>query len=398
MIEKIDLFAGCGGLSLGFVEAGFRSSHFVEIDKWSCETLRRNFHNGVVLEEDVSAVDRAMLEQEAKVNSRHIIVGGPPCQGFSHSNVRNKDPKDPRNSLFKEYVRIVGETKPLACVIENVPGLLTTKTQCGVPVIDIITFELDQLGYRPDFAVLDAADFGVPQFRRRVFVVGIRKDQPGEYSWPISSRNRPITCWEAISDLPQVVSGASVPSDKYGCSPNNDYQKSLRTIEDAPITHHEPMRHTKRIVERFAAIGHGESEADVTGDLAPRSRGNAQAVSKKVYAQNSRRQHPNRPCNTVVASSHSNFIHPYLNRNFTVRELLRLQSFPDDFCLAGKRAVLSKKLSIRKGLVDDIYNDQRVQVGNAVPPKLAFAIASSLKDCLNVKQDMAERSSEHACT
>ena len=397
MIEKIDLFAGCGGLSLGFVEAGFRSSHFVEVDKWSCETLRRNFRRGVVLEEDVVAVDRARLEQEAKVNERHIVVGGPPCQGFSHSNVRNKDPKDPRNSLFKEYVRIVGETKPLACVIENVPGLLTSKTQCGAPVIDIITSELDQLGYRPDFAVLDAADFGVPQFRKRVFIVGIRKDQPGAYEWPIPSQSQPITCWEAISDLPQVVSGESVPTDKYAYSPKNDYQRLLRTIENPPITHHEPMRHTKRIVERFAEIRHGESEADVTGDHAPRSRGNAQAVSKKVYAQNSRRQHPNRPCNTVVSSSHSNFIHPYLNRNFTVRELLRLQSFPDDFCLGGKRAVLSKKLSIRKGLVDDIYNDQRVQVGNAVPPKLAFAIASSLKDCLNAKKQKLERGTEHAC-
>ncbi|MEP5758708.1 MAG: DNA cytosine methyltransferase [Litoreibacter sp.] len=398
MIEKIDLFAGCGGLSLGFVEAGFKSSHFVEIDKWSCETLRRNFRGGVVLEEDVAAVSRARLEQEAKVSDGHIIVGGPPCQGFSHSNVRNKDPKDPRNSLFKEYVRIVEETKPQACVIENVPGLLTTKTQSGAPVIDIITSELDQLGYRPDFAVLDAADFGVPQFRRRVFIVGIRKDQAGEFVWPTPSENRPITCWEAMSDLPQVISGASVPSDKYSSPPHNDYQKSLRTTENAPITHHEPMRHTKRIVERFAAIKHGESEADVTGDHAPRSRGNAQVVSKKVYAQNSRRQHSNRPCNTVVSSSHSNFIHPYLNRNFTVRELLRLQSFPDDFSLAGKRAVLSKKLSIRKGLIDDIYNDQRVQVGNAVPPKLAFAIASSLKDCLSMGQHKTERSAEHACT
>ncbi len=136
------------------------------------------------------------------------------------------------------------------------------------------------------------------------------------------------------------------------------------------------MRHTERIVKRFEQITYGQSEDNLPEEFSPMRRGDPSMRSGKRYSQNSRRQHPDVPCNTIVASSHTNFIHPFLHRNFTVREMMRIQSIPDAFELRGKRAVLSKKLSLKKGLSEDVYLDQRMQVGNAVPPLLARAFGA----------------------
>jgi len=379
LLSTIDLFAGCGGLSLGFEQAGIPTSHFVEIDKWSCGTLKKNFKQGEVFESDIREVDKSTLLSKFPINDEVLVIGGPPCQGFSHSNIRNKDLKDPRNSLFLEYLRLVDEIQPSACLIENVPGLLKTKTKTGKPVIDIIVSELNQIGYDAHHTILDAADYGVPQSRKRVFIVGLRKIENLSFSWPTPQNSEHISCWDAISDLPQIVHGDDISNMDVELKPRNAFQNLMKNTEHPFITHHEPMRHTQRIVDRFASIKHGESEANASVSHLPRVRGDTQKTSKRTYAQNSRRQHPDKPCNTIVSSSHSNFIHPYLNRNFTVRELMRLQSFPDNFQLCGKRAVLSRSLSIKKGLLDDLYNDQRVQVGNAVPPLLAKELALSLK-------------------
>jgi DNA (cytosine-5)-methyltransferase 1 len=156
----------------------------------------------------------------------------------------------------------------------------------------------------------------------------------------------------------------------------------MRLGAKTPITNHEPMKHTDRVVERFKQISYGQSEASVAEALRPRKRGAPTELSDSAYSQNSRRQHPERPCNTIVSSSHTNFIHPYLHRNFTVREIARIQSFPDRFQFLGKRAVLSKSLSIKKGYLDDIYLDQRMQIGNAVPPILAEHLAEAIMETL----------------
>jgi DNA (cytosine-5)-methyltransferase 1 len=397
----IDLFSGAGGLGLGFEMAGFEQILALEEDKWACETHRHNFPNVHVIESDIKAISKKSIRGLVK-KKVDVIIGGPPCQGFSHANIKNKDPKDPRNSLFLDFLNWVDALQPKMFLIENVPALLKTKTNNGLNVIDVILNEITNAGYTPSYQVLDAKNYGVPQSRPRLFIVGVKhsKEPSKKFIFPnpthgdittddlFSSNLDPIvTLWDALSDLPQETHEEFSPLSSYVCQPRNHFQKLMRSNANGKLTNAEPMRHTKRIIERFKSIGIGQSEQHVQIEHSPKKRGNPNSLSEKKYSQNGRRQDPNRACNAVVASSHSNFIHPYLHRNFTVRELLRIQSFPDNFELKGKRAVLSKKLSIKKGLLDEIFLDQRMQVGNAVPPLLAKAMAEEIKTTLTCGKD-----------
>ncbi len=394
-MKIVDLFAGAGGLSLGFEMAGFATGYALEQDKWAAETFAANMPDVRVDVCDIRNIrDSEICKRVGFVPT--VIVGGPPCQGFSHSNTTSRDPRDPRNTLFQDYIRFLGVLRPEACVIENVKGLCTATNESGQQVLSIILESLSAVGYEAQSFLLDAADYGVPQHRDRLFIVGLRHDIEKRDCLPARTHGKStsanlslferspvphVTLWQAISDLPQIVHDSVSSVLKYEDQPTNEYQALMRAGA-SEILNHEPMRHTARLVDRFARIKYGESEADVPDELSPRRRGDPEELSGKRYGQNSRRQHPDYPCNTIPASSHTNFIHPYLHRNFTVRELARIQSFPDRFVFRGKRAVLSRSLSLRKGLVDDAFLDQRAQVGNAVPPLLAKAIADVIAEAL----------------
>lgn len=407
MLRVVDLFAGAGGLSLGFEWAGMDVTLAIEMDAWATDTYAVNLPKATLLQRDITTISDTEISALAQ-GPIDIVIGGPPCQGFSHSNTTNKDPRDPRNSLFEEFIRFLKVLQPRACLIENVKGLLTSKTVSGKPVLDVIREELLAAGYVSDAKVLNAVDYGVPQQRERLFIVGWRGDELPGSPWPLPSHLRGltdtqgelfgsanprkvVTLWEAISDLPQVTWEDCGTNLMYRTPPANPYQQLMRQLAPSKLHNFEPMRHTRRIIERFATIGFGQSEATIAEHLRPRRRTRiSDEQSGGGYGQNSRRQRPDRPCNTVVASSHTNYIHPFLNRNFTVRELARVQSFPDWFEFRGKRAVLSKKLCERKGLLDDMHLDQMGQVGNAVPPLLAKALAESLTSLLRVKSSSRE--------
>lgn len=403
LYKVTDLFAGCGGMSLGFSMAKFDITSAVEIDKWAAETYAENFGSDHILTTDITKITNEELSQ-GKLGFPDIIVGGPPCQGFSVSNSLNKDINDPRNSLFRDFIRVAGVLRPKICVIENVKGLLSTKTTNDKRVIDIIVSEFKKIGFKTEYKLLNAANYGVPQIRERLFIVAVREDVQTAFSWPVETHsyskgkngnvqlsfqeNQYVSLWDSLSDLNDLSNpkNASLP---YQSEPKNDYQRYLRSKKVSFILNHEPMKHTTRIIERFKQIGFGESEASVAHELRPRRRGESTEISGNAFSQNSRRQLPDLPCNTVVSSSHTNFIHPFLHRNFTVRELARIQSFPDNFIFKGKRAVLSKSLSIKKGYVDDIYLDQRMQIGNAVPPLLAKAIALEIRKVLENEEKLS---------
>jgi DNA (cytosine-5)-methyltransferase 1 len=369
-LTSMDLFAGAGGLALGMELAGFQVDAAVELDRWAAETFQANFSKTKVIAGSVSDFIDAQISS-LSTQRPLVVVGGPPCQGYSHSNIVNRDPKDPRNSLFREFLRWVSCLKPAFFLIENVSGLLASKTGEGRPVIDVIQEAISEIGYCSSWKLLQASAFGVPQSRERLFIIGAASEQLlAQFRWPVPVFQAPISLWDAISDLPEHAG-------KYASPPRNAYQKLMRAgNRSTEPTYHEPMRHTARIIERFKAIGLGEGEASVGKELQPKGRNRTQGTA---YGQNSRRQRPDRPCSTIVASSHTNFIHPYFNRNFTVRELMRIQSFPDSFEMRGKRAVLSKSLCLKKGLHDDMFLDQRMQVGNAVPPLLAKAVAEQVR-------------------
>jgi len=393
MGRAVDLFAGAGGFGLGLSLAGWTVTGAVERDAWACETLQTNHPECEVVVGDITALtDRAL---GAIVERADLIVGGPPCQGFSVANNAAGDPTDPRNSLFREFVRAVSLARPGAFVMENVPGLLRRHTASGRPVIEIVRESFEALGYHTACAVLEGRDFGVPQLRPRLFVVGSRRPLRRPFPKPTHGEVRdadtialfrdPASSYghtwliDAIGDLPPAGEpGASgvVPHDREAQCP---LQALLRGGATG-VTNHHAMRHSKRLIARFASIGWGESGADAPSEHRARRRGDASALSGKDYDQNNRRLHPFRVSHTIPASFYANFVHPFADRNFTPREGARIQTFPDWYTFCGKPTVVSHKLLRREGRDAELHLCQYNQIGNAVPPMLSFVLGRHLRE------------------
>lgn len=363
MHKIIDLFAGCGGLSKGFEDAGFESVLAVEKDEWAADTYRFNHPNTMVLTGPVEEQDLTPIKEEQICG----VVGGPPCQGFSLSG--NRDPSDPRNSMFVHFAAAVNLLRPMFFLMENVPGILSAKNAEGEHVKDIIISTLSQAGYNVTAEILDASEHGVPQKRRRVFFIGTRNelniDPSRLYPEP---RSETISVLDAISDLPELDrKNRGEEVSKYTTEPATEYQKIMRRGSDE-LHNHVCMRHTERLIERFKNIKCGQSVADVMEEHSAVKRGNAKVKSGKTFSQNNFRVFGDQPCPTVPASFQSNFVHPTQHRNFTAREGARLQSFPDTYIFKGQRTLMSWEKRLSQ------YN----QIGNAVPPMLAKSIAETI--------------------
>lgn len=367
-VRIIDLFAGCGGLSTGFELSHFKVIFAIEKDLWASETYKFNHKNTKVLNKDIHEIKSPKEILSEPVDG---IIGGPPCQGFSLSGKR--DPKDPRNSLFMEFVRFVNCIKPKFFVMENVPGILSAKTESKEHVVEIILKEFKDAGYKTKYKILNAADFGVPQLRHRVIFIGIRNDINVKIDdlYPIPFQKNYITIREAILDLPLLESGQGKEFQKYDKEATTTFQRWAR-LNSEGVYNHVAMRHTNRLIERFKTIKQGQSLADVSEEHMQRKRGDAKVTSGKVYAQNNMRPFIDRASPTIAASFQSNFIHPLLNRNYTAREAARLQSFPDTYIFKGKRTTMSWEKNL----------SQYQQIGNAVPPLLAKAVADRIYEKL----------------
>ena len=368
-LTSIDLFSGCGGMTLGFSWAGFSSLLASDIDENCEKTFATNFPEVPFLCGDLSEFEKDDFDKLIKKQEVDVIIGGPPCQGFSLANKRrNKVSNDPRNRLFYEFVKTIYWYNPKAFVMENVKGLLSM--QSGKVMKQILKeFQAaGKFGYEVDYQVLKASDYGVPQSRERVIIIGVRKDLGVHPKFPEKTIKDEVTVDEAISDLPQINAGEGDEKMTYALKPQSDYQKFVRKNSSA-VFNHIAMKHTKRLIERFEAIKPGKNLLDVWETHGAVQRGNPAEKSKIKFSQNNLRLIGNKPAPTIAASFQSNFIHPTLHRNFTAREGARLQSFPDDFIFEGMRT----KMSWEKGL------SQYQQIGNAVPPLMAFEIANTLK-------------------
>lgn len=365
MYKIIDLFAGCGGLSKGFEDAGFKSILAVEKDEWAADTYRFNHPQTKVVATPVEEQDLGPLKEEQLFG----IVGGPPCQGFSLSG--NRDPADPRNSMFIHFASAVNLLRPKFFLMENVPGILSAKNADGEHVKDIIISTLAKTGYKVAAEILDASEHGVPQKRRRVFFIGTRSDLGIDPSKLYPEPSSGITSvLDAISDLPELDrKNRGEELSKYIAEPITEYQKIMREGSNE-LHNHVCMRHTERLVERFKNIKCGQSVADVIEEHSAVKRGNAKVKSGKTFSQNNFRVFGDQPCPTVPASFQSNFIHPIQHRNFTAREGARIQSFPDTYIFKGQRTLMSWEKRLSQ------YN----QIGNAVPPLLAKAIARKIME------------------
>lgn len=379
MFTVADVFAGAGGFSLGFSLAGFELVAAVEKDAWAAETLRANHTPMRMGVGDIREFDDDQLA--AILGSPDVVVGGPPCQGFSVCNNRGQG-WDERNVLFLQWVRAVRIARPKVALMENVPAFWNKRMPDGSTAGSRLVEELCILGYGVSWAILDAADFGVPQHRRRLFVLADRCGMERRLTeWP-RALLPPPTVMNAIDDLPLLEAGGGAPVMDYGVPPGNPYQHMMRG-GSGRLHNHTAMRHTKRVVERFAAMKAGEGPWDVEDvSLRPRKRGSGE-VSTTAYKQTSRRLHGDRPAPTIPASFYTNFVHPVQNRNLTPREGARLMSFPDSYVFRGEPTVLSRQLSQRRGLDHHLHLCQYQQIGNAVCPLVSAAIALEVGSALS---------------
>lgn len=334
----IDLFSGCGGLSLGFEMAGFKVN--LAIDNWedALVTYRHNHKGTNTLNADLLQLDPKEIEENYNLHNISVIIGGPPCQGFSVAGKRIID--DDRNKLYKSFVRFVKHFQPKAFVMENVPNILSIGD--GV-VKNAIIKDFSELGYTISYKVLISSDYGVPQNRRRAIFVGLRNKK---YLFPDPTVTEKTTTYEALSDLPEdtVDDGACYP-----VSPLSDYQKVMREGTER-LYNHQITIHTPETQRIIAMVPDGGNYKCL-----PQEMWNLRKVHIAWTRMNS-----HKPCFTIDTGHRHHFHYSY-NRIPTVRESARIQSFPDNFVFIGSKT------------------SQYKQVGNAVPPLMAFAIASQLK-------------------
>ena len=372
-MTSIDLFSGCGGMTLGFKMAGFNSIFATDVDENAGKTFMRNFPNTPFAVTDICKITKEEVDLLTEGKIPDIIIGGPPCQGFSLANKhRNAMKDDPRNKLFYQFIKFIEWYHPKAFVMENVKGLLSMQNGKVINTI-IEEFSNCGIGYNVDYKVLRASDYGVPQIRERVIIIGFRKDLNIIPSFP-EPLNTIVTVDDAIGDLPLINACEGKEKQPYTTEPQNEYQRLMRK-NSSMVYNHVAMRHTPRLVERFKAIKPGQNLLDVWETHGAVKRGNPQEKSNTKFGQNNQRLFGNKPAPTIAASFQSNFVHPHLNRNFTAREGARLQSFPDDFIFEGMRT----KMSWEKGL------SQYQQIGNAVPVLLAYHIGKHIKELLEIK-------------
>lgn len=347
--KVIDLFCGCGGISVGFELAGFEIIGGIDFNSDATNTFQNNFKNAKVHCIDITTIKDSQILDEYK--GVDVIIGGPPCQGFSSANRWQKEMDDPRNKLFYQYIRFVTLLRPKALLIENVRGILTRDNGYAK---DRILKLLDNLGYSVNVKILDASLYGVPQNRKRAVFVGIRKDFLNEsFDFDNLKVLKKVTVKEAIGDLYELEKihiSDSIPQKK----PVNDYL-SYVTKGSQYVTDHEIRYPALKVQERISYVKQGENWQQVPEYLWPSKRNNRHSSAYK------RLKEDDQSCTIDTGNAHSNYFHPLFNRIPTIRESARLQSFPDRFEFTGSRGSKYK------------------QIGNAVPPLMAKAIAEVLK-------------------
>lgn len=351
-LRVIDLFAGAGGFGVGLQQAGLDVVIANEIEAPFAKTYQMNHPATKVVQAPVQEIEKSTLDQF----SIDVVVGGPPCQGFSTVGAKKQD--DPRNNLFLEFLRIVETVSPKFVLFENVAGFM--KLYKGF-AYDSLIDRLSRLGYETNAAMVDAVDYGLPQFRKRTIIFGWKKGgRPIAFPQVTHGDDGTllpfVDLWSAISDLPELMPGGAV--HEYERQPLNAYQQLMRQYVNG-LTDHNCANYGSKMRKILSLLPAGGTVMDLPEHLRPAS------YFKNTYA----RLLPDRPAPTITRNfgtpSSSRCVHPWQNRALSTREGARLQSFPDDYVFAGGKGM------------------KNLQIGNAVPPLLARKLGDALVRAAN---------------
>lgn len=343
-LNAIDLFSGAGGLHMGFEKAGYSIKLCIDNDALVERTHRRNFPDIPMINRDIQEVSAEEIESYLDGEILDVVIGGPPCQGFSTIGKRSSsDPEkrakhDPRNELVLTYASLIRELRPKFIVMENVKGILTM--QKGAYLKNVMS-QLKEAGYNADYKLINMADYGVPEIRLRVIIIGNRVGLPVEFPAPDHSETGenglPVwnNCWDAIKDL-----------EEYG---------------DIPEFNHVALKHTPKNIERYKLIPEG---GRLPEDALPPE------LYRKNFGNTFKRLSRKKPALTMVPGNDAFPIHPTLHRSLTVREAARIQTFPDSMIFEGNR------------------RQQGHQVGNAVPPLFSEKLALFIKQQIQKAKEL----------
>lgn len=364
-LNAVDLFAGAGGLSLGFENAGFKVAFAVENDVCSAETYRinRNGKSTEVILSDISQINftDTLTKFRLKRGEIDILLGGPPCQGFSFSNMKTRTADNPKNQLFKEFLRAVKEIYPKWLLFENVSGIVNFEKG---KVIEIINAELNNLGYLCTWDIINSADYGVPQVRKRFFLIGNRMGVKFSFPQPTCGNGEKpyTTVHDAVSDLPLLNNGNEVDALPYRYNDSNlsEYQKKIRRNWGKNYClNNWTTKSSDLIVKRYKFIPPGGNWQDIPAHLMKNYKNKSNCHSgiyKRLKWSES---------SIVISNFRKNMlIHPIQHRGLSVRESARIQSFPDWYVFYGR------------------LGSQQQQVADAVPPLLAEILGDKIKKYL----------------
>jgi DNA (cytosine-5)-methyltransferase 1 len=376
----VDLFSGAGGITLGLANAGFNVVFCADLDEGCEATHKRNFPSipfGRVAIEKLKGPD-ILRQTGLRRGELDLLIGGPPCQGFSI--IGQREIWDPRNGLFREFIRIADELKPKCVVIENVTGLATL---AAGQVLADIRDAFREAGYNIECAELLAAQYGVPQMRWRMFFIGWRLDQEKKGGFPQPTHGQAgigdlvpnrtltlaecagfVTIREAIGDLPVIQAGQV--GAKYRRGPKGSYQEAMREGALPTVANHYAPRLSAQNIGRLRALKPGQDWRDLPRHLLP---GGMQRALRKDHTRRYRRMQWLGIARTIITRfrdpKSGEYTHPEQHRTISIREAARIQSFPDWFIFEGS------------------YSRQYDQVGNAVPPLLAKAVGMELREMLS---------------
>ncbi|MCI8831963.1 MAG: DNA cytosine methyltransferase [Lachnospiraceae bacterium] len=358
----LDLFCGCGGMSWGLAKKGFQIVAGLDIWDIALKTYQYNHKHAKAVNLDITDADpiEALKNIHVDPNNIDIIIGGPPCQGFSKNiPASGRFLEDPRNQLYKAYLRFVKEIEPEVVIIENVAEIYNA---FGGVVRKEIVSTLERWGYKVEVEIIDMSHYGVPQKRRRCFFFASKMGIP---SFP-KERKKMIAGWDAISDLPVVNQGEGYDGMPYTGEATNDYQQHMRKGSDSLYNH---IANVMRPVQtaRLASIGPGQGLKDMPPELQVKG-GYSGAYGRLDYTSVA-------PTITrwVFHIGSGRFAHPKEVRGLTMREAARIQSFSDDFHFMGNR------------------NEQAGQIGNAVPPYFMEQLADNIRAALEGKEEECQQ-------